>query len=151
MPNITAEQVRTRVRDFWNIWTSKAEGKLEGLYFPTATVFSGTAKRTEPARLAVTRRIRQFFGPEVSMQVEVSLVEVQLVENVAIASYTYRFRGNRKKSDGSTVEMNALYGRVTQVFRLDEQGELRIFHEHFSNGEPPKVEKNSSKDELRFG
>lgn len=85
------------------------------------------------------------------MQVEVSLVEVQLVENVAIASYTYRFRGNRKKSDGSTVEMNALYGRVTQVFRLDEQGELRIFHEHFSNGEPPKVEKNSSKDELRFG
>jgi ketosteroid isomerase-like protein len=151
MPNISVEQVRTRVRNFWNIWTSKAADKLEGMYFPAATVFSGTAKRTEPARLAVTRRIRQFFGPEVAMQVEVSFVDVQLVENIAIASYTYHFRGSRKKSDGSTVEMNALYGRVTQVFQLDEQGELRIFHEHFSNGEPPKVEKNSSKDELRFG
>lgn len=150
MPNISAEQVRTQVRDFWNVWTSKAADKLAGMYFPSATIFSGTAKRTEPARLAVTRRIRQFFGPEVSIQVEVSFVDVQLVGNVAIASYTYHFRGNRKKSDGSTVDMDALYGRVTQVFQLGEQGELRIFHEHFSNGEPPKVEKTSSKDELSF-
>jgi ketosteroid isomerase-like protein len=138
MPNIMPDQVRAEVHRFWNAFTGKSKNEFEEMYLPSATVFSSTVPRSESARLTVARRVRQFFGPKSTIQTDVGDIDVQLVSNIAIASYAFRFQGTQVKSDGSAVTHEIPVGRGTQVFKLDDGGQLRILHEHFSSGEPSK-------------
>lgn len=139
---ISSEEVRAEVARFWNVFSSKSKDQFEEMYFPAAIVFSSTARHTEPGRLMLARRVRQFFGPGISVRVELGSIGVQLVgKNVAIATYIYRFRSTRTESDGTQVNRETPFGRATQIFQRDESGSLRIIHEHMSSSTAPTVER----------
>src|ERR1700694_25610 len=138
--NISPEQVRAEVQKFWNALTRKSKDEIEQMYFPAALVFSSMVPRTEPARLTVMRRVRQFFGPKSTLHADVGAIDVQLEGDTAFASYSFNFQGTQVKADGSSVNHEIPVGRGTQVFQFDENGKLRILHEHFSSGEPAKGE-----------
>jgi ketosteroid isomerase-like protein len=140
MPAISPDQVRAEVQRFWNSFIKKLAAEFEAMYFPNAAIFASTVPRTELARLTVTRRVRQFFGPKSAAQVEIGPIDVQLIGNIAVASYSYKFRGTEVKNDGNAVEHEIPTGRATQIFQLDDAGKLRILHEHLSSGEPPKAD-----------
>jgi ketosteroid isomerase-like protein len=142
MEPISSEEVRAEVYRFWNVLSSKSKDKFEGMYFPSAVVFSSTARQTEPGRLMLARRVRQFFVPAISIRAEVGAINVQLVgTNVAIAAYVYRFRSAQTESDGTKVNRETPFGRATQIFQRDEGGALRIIHEHMSSSTAPTVER----------
>jgi ketosteroid isomerase-like protein len=142
MERISPEEVRAEVSRFWNVFSTKSKDEFEKMYFPSATVFSSTAQHTEPGRLMVARRERQFFGPAMSLRAEIGSISVQLVgTNVAIATYIYRFRSTEIERDGTQVNRETPFSRATQIFQRDEDGVLRIIHEHISSSTPPTVEK----------
>jgi ketosteroid isomerase-like protein len=139
---ISSAEIRAEVQKFWNILCGRSKERLQDLYSPTAIVFTGKAKRSEPGALTAMRRMRQFVGGDWTTSAELDPIEVQIsVPDVAIASYTYRFHSSKTNKDGSREHRNTLYGRSTQVFQRDERGTLRIVHEHLSSAAPPAVEK----------
>ena len=140
MERISPEEVRAQVHKFWGILCRKSPERLEQLYAADGIVFTGRAKRTEPAALAAARRMRQLSSPSSELHAEVDEIEVQIVENVAIASYTYQFHEVRKSSEGGRQEKKTRFGRATQVFRHDPRAGLQIVHEHLSAGEAPETD-----------
>jgi ketosteroid isomerase-like protein len=140
MQSILPDQVRSEVDRFWKAFRNKSKAEFEEMYLPSATVFSSIVPRSESARLTVARRVRQFFDPKATIQMDLGDIDVQLVNNVAIASYPFRFKGTHFKSrDGNPVEHQIPFGRGTQVFKLNDAGQLRILHEHFSSSETAKA------------
>jgi ketosteroid isomerase-like protein len=138
---ISGDEVRAAVQKFWDILAGKSAANLEDMYAPGASVFTGRAKRSEAGLLAAARRMRNVGGRSAGSVAEIDPIEVQLPENdVAIASYTYRFHASRTRKDGSREQRNTLFGRSTQIFQRDERGALKIVHEHLSSAAPPKVE-----------
>jgi len=137
METILPEQIRAQVHRFWKILSGKSNGSLEPFYAAGATAFTGKSKRPEFAALAVARRMRKLSAPEYELDAEVAEVEVQVLENAAIASYTYQIHAIRKQADGTRLEKNTRYGRATQIFQNDGNG-LQIVHEHLSAGEAPE-------------
>jgi ketosteroid isomerase-like protein len=140
MQPISPDQVRTEVRRFWDTFKRKSQADFESMYLPDATVFASTVPRSEPARLTVARRMRQFFGPKSKIEIDLGSIDVQLIDNIAIASYSYSFRGAEVRNDGTSVDHEVPAGRGTQIFQLDGQNKLRILHEHFSSCEAPKAD-----------
>jgi len=133
MAKITADDVRAEVTRFWNVFTSKAPELLEAFYAPDASVFSSTGIRSEPGRLAVTRRRREYFDKQTAVRVQVGVVDVDIVGDVAVASYTFKFHASRVAAGlGKAVEEDLEHGRATQVFAADAEGKLHIIHEHLS-------------------
>lgn len=141
MRGISQEQVRVHVQKFWSILSGKSTGDLGEFYGQDAIVFSGKSKRSEPAQLAVARRTRHLSAPVSDSNAEIGQLEVQSFGDVAIASYTYQFHEAKGGRESGRIEKKTLYGRATQIFRLEESGKLRIVHEHLSAGEAPSVEK----------
>jgi ketosteroid isomerase-like protein len=142
MERISPEEVRAEVARFWTVFSRKSKVEFEEMYFPSATVFSSSAEHTEPGRLMVARRLRQFFDPAISLRAEIGSIGVQLVgTNLAIATYIYRFRSTKIERDGTQVNRETPFGRATQIFQRDESGVLRIIHEHMSSSTPPTVER----------
>ena len=117
------------------ILSGKSQDKLEELYSPDAIVFTGKARRPEPAMLAIARRTRKAPGSE--SMAEVGAVELQMAGDVAVASYTYKYLRARTGEDGAKQQRNTLYGRATQIFQMDKNGALRIVHEHLSAAAAP--------------
>ena len=74
------------------------------------------------------------------MVAELVEVEIQVLENTAIASYTYQVHSIRKKADGSRLDKNTRFGRATQIFQNNGKAGLHIVHEHLSAGAAPEVE-----------
>lgn len=137
MDKMSPELVGSRVREFWNILTGESKNKFDDLYSPDAIVFTGRAKRSEPARLVLIRRMRQLANATSNATAEIGSVDVQIVgSDVAIAAYTYKFQSSRT---------HTLFGRATQVLELDGDGNLRIVHEHLSSASPTKVEKTGGR------
>jgi ketosteroid isomerase-like protein len=139
MERISPEQVRAQVHKFWKILSGKSNDNLDQLYAADAIVFAGKSKRTEPAALTAARRMRHLSGPTSDLNVEVADIDVQIVENVAIATYIYQFHEVKKGSDGGRLEKKTRFGRATQIFQHDESGRLQIVHEHLSTGEAPEI------------
>ena len=133
MGKVTAEEVRAEVTRFWNVFTSKAPELLEEFYAPDASVFSSMGVRSEPGRLAVTRRRREYFEKQTAVRVQVGMIDVDIVGDVAVATYTFKFHASRVAAGlGKAVEEDLEHGRATQVFVADADGRLRIIHEHLS-------------------
>jgi len=142
MENLSPEDVRRGVRRFWDIFSGKLTDKIEAMYSPTAIAFSGRAKRSEPAKLIAVRRSRRLQGSVSSSTVDEGSIDVQIVgANVALAAYTYTYRADRVRADGTKVQLETLFGRATQIFQRDDSGVLRIVHEHLSATANPEVEK----------
>jgi ketosteroid isomerase-like protein len=140
METISPEQVRAQIDRFWKILSGKSQGSLEPFYAAGATAFTGRSKRAELAALAAARRMRRLAAAESELVAELVEVEVQVLENTAIASYTYQVHSINKKTDGSRLDKNTRFGRATQIFQQDGKGGLHIVHEHLSAGEAPEVE-----------
>ncbi len=132
--SINAERVRAEVARYWGAFTAKSADAVEGFYLPESTVFSSSASRAEPGRLAATRRKREYFGPQSRVRVQTGFIEVQPIgENAAVASYTFQFHATHVAGAlGKTVEENIEHGRATQVYVQQPDGSLCILHEHLS-------------------
>jgi ketosteroid isomerase-like protein len=139
---ISPGEVRVEVQRFWSILSGKSKEKLEDLYSPSAVVFTGKAKRSEPGPLTAIRRMRKFAGADTISSAEIDPIEVQIAGlDMAIASYTYRFQSSKTGKDGSREQRNTPFGRSTQIFQRDDRGSLKIVHEHLSSAAPPAIEK----------
>lgn len=132
--SLTPETIRAEVARFWNAFTSKSADVLENLYAHESTCFGSASHRSEPGRLAATRRQREYFAPAAMLRSQLGHVDVVMLgESSAVASYTFQFHATKVTSAGSrATEEHITHGRATQVFSLDQDGVLRIVHEHFS-------------------
>ena len=135
MELISADKVRAEINRFWQILSGKSADKLEELYSMDGIVFTGKAKRPEPAMLAIARRARR-APASASTTAEVGTLELQIMRDVAIASYTYKYQEERMSGGGKS-QRNTLYGRATQVFQAGRNGALKIVHEHLSAAVAP--------------
>ena len=137
MEAIAPDQVRTQVRKFWELFSSKDKRSFAQLYAPTATVFAADARRSEPARLMLVRRERELFAPTSSVQARCGEITIQALGlSIAVAAYPLHFSLTRILPNGSRVHSDVPLARVTQVFHRNENGELIIIHEHMSSAEP---------------
>ena len=132
--SISAEHVRAEVERFWGAFMSKSPEIVESFYLPESTVFSSTASRAEPGRLAVTRRKREYFNPQSHIRVQLGAIEVHPIgDTAAVASYTFEFHATRVSGAlGKSVEEDIQNGRATQVYVEQPDGQLCILHEHLS-------------------
>jgi ketosteroid isomerase-like protein len=138
VPTISAEQVGAQVQAFWNAFGNRSGHLLEAMYFPSALVFGTSTRRSEPAQLMLPRMLRKFGDRQSSTTAEPGPVDVQIAGDIAVASYPYQFHLVKTNSDGSRVDLHVPYSRGTQVFQADQNGALRILHEHLSAAEPGK-------------
>src|SRR5215471_15170994 len=137
MEAIAPDQVRAEVRTFWNLFCTKDKTRFDQLYSPTATVFAADARRSESARLMLVRRERELFGPMSLVKAQLGDIAVQqLTPHLAVASYALQFSVTRTLPNGSRVQVEVPFTRVTQVFQRGEKGALTIIHEHMSSAEP---------------
>jgi ketosteroid isomerase-like protein len=132
--SLTPETIRAEVARFWNAFTSKSAETLEELYAHESSCFGSASQRPEPGRLAATRRQREYFAPAAILRSQLGMVDViMLGEASGVASYTFQFHATKVSSAGGrAMEEHITHGRATQVFSLDQDGVLRIVHEHFS-------------------
>lgn len=134
MTPLSVETVRAEVARFWNAFTAKSAEALEEFYAHESSVFGSTASRAEPGRLAATRRKREYFTAQSSLRAQTGYVDVVMVgDQAAVASYTFQFHATKVASlTSKATEEHITNGRATQVFGVDSDGGIRIFHEHFS-------------------
>jgi ketosteroid isomerase-like protein len=137
MDSISPGQIKAEIKKFWEAFTGKSARGFQDLYSPTATVFSADGRRSEPGRLMLVRREREFFGPKSSVGARVGEIVVQvLTPGLAVAAYPFHFLVVRSLPNGKRVQVDVPFGRATQVFQRDENGICRIIHEHLSSAEP---------------
>jgi ketosteroid isomerase-like protein len=132
---LTADQVRAEVQRFWNAFSGKDAVTLAEFYAHESSVFGSDATRSEPGRLAATRRHREYFGAHSTVKAHLGAIEVIVLADgaAAVADYTFQFQASKVRTAlGATIEENIKHGRATQVFAFDPDGKLRIFHEHLS-------------------
>ncbi len=132
---ILPEDVRQAVGAFWSAFAQKAS--LEEFYCLEASVFGSMASRVEMGRLAALRRKREYFHPETVIDIRItSPVDVVVRGEVAVATYSYEFhtRGARI-GPNRTADEDITNGRVTHVLAREEDGKLRILHEHVSQAD----------------
>jgi len=130
---LTPEKIRAEVERFWKAFTSKST-ELQEFYSFDANVFGSMATRPELGRLAAVRREREYFHADTTVTASVtSPVDVMVFGNVAVAIYTLECHvTNARVGIGRKADENIKVGRVTQVFAIEPDGELRIVHEHIS-------------------
>ncbi len=135
---LTPEEVRAEVTKYWNALNSKALDRFEEFYAAEATVFGSMTSRTEPGRLVVARRRREYFHPRTKLQARTGKIDVfMLGDQVAIASYSFEFHALQiMLPSGKYVDEHLIHGRATQVLARDTDGAIRVFHEHLSAPAP---------------
>lgn len=135
MQKLTADQIRAEVQRFWNAFAGKDAQALAEFYAHESSVFGSSATRSEPGRLAATRRQREYFGAHSTVKATLGVIDVVVLADgaAAVAAYTFQFHASKVMTAlGSTAEESIRNGRATQVFAFDPDGKLRIFHEHLS-------------------
>src|SRR5579864_4814197 len=138
MARSLTEDVSTQVHRFWNAYCNGSKHILAEMYLPSAIVFGTFARRSEPVQLTLARRLRKVGNLKSSMSAQLGPIDVQAVGDIAVASYPYHFHLIKANSDGSRLDIDAPYARGTQIFQSDQNGALRIVHEHLSVAEPGK-------------
>ncbi len=132
---IIPEEVKQEIQRFWKAFSEKQA--LEQFYTLDARVFGSMATRVELGRLAAIRREREYFHPETVIDVRItSPIDVWIHGEVAVATYSYEFHTRRARIGlGKTADEDINNGRVTHVLVREEDGALRIFHEHVSQAD----------------
>ena len=137
MTSITAEEVCAEVKKFWEYFSRKSKNRFDEMYLPSATVFAADSRRMEPARLMLVRRERELFAAGSQVSAKLGTIDVQMAgRKLAVASYPFHFSITRTLASGKRVRVEMPWGRATQVLQRDENGVLRIVHEHMSSAEP---------------
>lgn len=134
---ITADQIQAFVHQYWRILMDKTPGEMEKLYTYDCTIFNAFAQRSESGRVSGARKEREYFERKTSFRAEVtSPVEVMLLaDNIAVATYTFRWNATAMTESvaGKQFDKAVRNGRATEVIVLDEEGKLRIRHQHHSD------------------
>jgi ketosteroid isomerase-like protein len=82
----------------------------------------------------VVRRTRELFEPTSAVAVKLGTIDVQVLgPDLAIASYPVHYSLTRTLPNGRRYRVDVPFGRATQIFLRDNDGELRIIHEHVSS------------------
>lgn len=134
----SAQDVSAQVHRFWSVYCNGSKHLLGEMYLPSAIVFGTFARRSESVQLTLARRLRKVGSLKSWMSADLGPIDVQIVGDIAVASYPYRFHLIKTNADGSRLDLDTPYSRGTQIFQLDQNGALRIIHEHFSVAEPGK-------------
>lgn len=135
---ISADEISSVVQRFWSAYCAGNRHVLEEMYSPSAVVFGAFARRGESVQLTLARRLRKSGNHKSLMSVELGSIDVQIAGDIAIASYPYHFHLIKTNSDGSRLDLDVPYSRASQIFQLEQNGALRIIHEHFALSEPGK-------------
>ncbi len=130
-------EIEAAVRSFWQLFTAKKSEDWQRFYADAALVFGTGSKRPEPARLVVLRRKREYLSSSAKMEIEVRNIDVELLgPDCAVAAYLLRLHAQQiakaTASGAQDHEEHLDNARVTHVFRRDEDGSVRIVHEHIS-------------------
>ncbi len=130
---LSIEQVKAEIGRYWKAFMDKDAATLSDFYAHESVGFGSASRRSEPGRMAAIRREREYFQNTGKIHATIDGVEVVLLgDSAAVAAYTFRFHASRSDALGKTSEEHIEDGRATQVFALDADGRLRVFHEHFS-------------------
>ena len=131
---ITADEVSAEVQRFWDVCCSKSKTEYERFYLPDATVFApDTVGSADSARLMLPLKVRELFAPTSSASAKLGPIEVQILEpGLAVACYGLHHEVVRTRLNGKCVRIEMPWALMSQVFQRDDQGRLRIIHEHLS-------------------
>jgi ketosteroid isomerase-like protein len=148
---VSAEEVQSAIHKSWRALQGKSTGELESGFLPTGIFFGADARRSEPARLAIMRRAREFFSAGCSVRGDLGPIEAQTAgSGVALGAYTFQFQIVRQQNNGTRVKVNTPFCRSSVVLVRDETGALRILHEHQSAIEVGRSEEiNSPRPAIR--
>jgi ketosteroid isomerase-like protein len=134
---ISASQVESAVRRYWQVLMQKTVGEMVKFYTYDALVFNPFSQRTESGRVSAARKEREYFTPQTSFRAEIpGAIEMQLLsENVAVATYPFRWYAMNMEEKVLEKRFNKAVreGRATQVFVLSPEGQLCIASEHLSD------------------
>ena len=136
MPSINANQIESAIREYWQLFEMKATLQQQSWYAPGCLIFTSTSKRAELSRLVAVRRQREYLHDTTKLRVAIKdLHVVTLGMTGAVAAYSLEFHAQELPNFGKLArrtEEHLTHGRVTQIFELGEDEELRIVHEHIS-------------------
>jgi ketosteroid isomerase-like protein len=135
--SLTKAEVDSAVRAYWKAVSLKDAVQQQNFYDEHAAIFATDSNRLEPARAVLLRRQREYLNAATKMAVQVGEVEIALVgSRHAIAAYTIRLDAKyilRTSPSGSTsADEHLEHVRITQLFGRQNDGTLRIVHEHVS-------------------
>jgi ketosteroid isomerase-like protein len=132
---VTPDEVRAAVSSLWDAWTAKSSAELADAYAFNSVSFRVESVTVEPGFKGIAQRTREYFHEACITNMELGAIEVVLLsETTALAIYAFHFRAlNRATARGTLQEEEISHGRVSQVFRRDPDGKLRILHEHCSS------------------
>ncbi len=126
------DMVRAEVARFWKAFQNKDAAGLSDFYTPECSVFGSLSRRPEPGRLAAVRRNREYFGRLSVLRISISDIDVVILGDAsAVATYTFEFHATGTAVLGQPDE-HIVHGRCSHVFAFDQDGKLKIFHEHMS-------------------
>src|SRR5258708_8116627 len=140
MDAIAHEQVRQGVGEFWEFMSGNSADGLENLYSRSAILITGKSRTPEAGILALARRTRLLGDAGQDANAEVGEIEIQVVDDVAVATYTYQFHTTKPIAEGGLKQQHTLFGRATQIFQLDPRRRLDIVHEHLTSAANPRVD-----------
>jgi ketosteroid isomerase-like protein len=136
-PPLTRAEVEAFVRKYWSIFAAKQVRAHDSSFASDSFIFSSSSKRVEPGRLVLLRRQREYMSDSTKVTVQVSNIQIETVApDVAVAAYNIQFDAERriiKDAAGKTQgEKHLPNARVTHVVVRDQEGNLKILHEHIS-------------------
>jgi len=139
--SLTKADVESAVRGYWRALSAKEAVQQQNFYDDHAGIFSTDSNRLERARIVLLRRQREYLSAGTKMAVQVGEIEVELIgPHHAVAAYTIHLDAKhiaRTSSSGTSMaEEHLENARVTHVFQRQNDGALRIVHEHISVPRP---------------
>ena len=136
MSQVTKTEVEVAVQKYWAVSAAKDAEQQQAFYANHAIVFTSSSKRAELARLVSMQRQREYLAGSTRLRVHVSDIKVlALGTDAAVAAYSLEFHAEQIPVAGTVMkrpEEHLSNARVTHVFERNENGELKIVHEHIS-------------------
>jgi hypothetical protein len=134
---LTRPEVESFLHKHWDNFASKRLRAHEDSFAPNSFMFGSSSKRVEPGRLVLLRRQREYMNESTRITAQLSNLEVEFVgTDAAVAAYNLQFDAEKRivadAAGQKTSEEHLLNGRVTHVIVRDENGNLKILHEHIS-------------------
>jgi ketosteroid isomerase-like protein len=135
---LTIDLIRTEVRRFWQAFAQYDVKTIRLMYGAEATVFHPSSKRFELGPLTVARYEREYAHPACKIIFQLGEIQVTLLsDTTAVATYTFELHINNVTTPAGIIDRHVSPGRATQIFALNNEGKLKIVHEHRSTAAKP--------------
>lgn len=136
-PPVTSAEVESFVEKYWRVFAEKRIREHESSFTLGSSIFSSSSRRIELGRLVLIRRQREYMNDSTTVTVRVKNLQVEtLGRDAAVAAYNIQFDAVKrmvKDAGGARQgEKHLPNARVTHVIVRDQEGNLKILHEHIS-------------------